>query len=107
METIALTLKLILLFAGCAIVFIIFWWIYGDIKEKRADNEQTYNIMYQNIQCIVRNWPVNETSYNKIVMYFMQLKACKHKNKEKYTVLWSEFCDKYQEVSGNVLNTKL
>lgn len=56
---------------------------------------QTYEIMYDYLEMIVKNDPVNETTYNRACKMFNDLADYSCRDKEKLDVLYRQFERKY------------
>jgi len=77
-----------------AILFVASFIAYLQMKRER--DMFKFDVMYWNLETIIEKWPVNKTSYLKIVSYFEDIKKCRWKNTEKVTVLYERFIEKYE-----------
>lgn len=91
----------ILIIASVVGLFKYIIW-YGRLQAKIANQELKYDIMYENIQCIIYTWVVNEKSYHAIEGFFDQLRELPHKNKEKTNVLHDSFLKIYEPVINQI-----
>jgi hypothetical protein len=96
METLITTNRLIILIILIILsVLLSLTWKYT--KQCRAKNELKFDIMYLNIQTMLRDEkrPVNERNRVQLMSYFNELRKLRYKNVEKVQTLWDEYCKKY------------
>jgi hypothetical protein len=83
-------------------MFVVAWAIveYGK-KQMRLEKE--YDRVYIWIQLVIDDWRVNEQSYKYIMRLFDQLNSLKFKNKEKTSVLFTNFLLKYKTIANDTI----
>jgi hypothetical protein len=83
-------------------MFVVAWAIveYGK-KQMRLEKE--YDRVYKWIQSVIDDWKVNEQSYKYIMRLFDQLNSLKFKNKEKTSVLFTNFLLKYKTIANDTI----
>jgi hypothetical protein len=93
----------ILFFGGIfGVIKFIIW--YGKRNSRLAEQELTYDIMYLNLKTIIDAWKVTENNYNQIQDYFLEMIKLPHKNREKTTILYMEFLNRWKLVTKEKLS---
>ena len=82
-----------------ALAFIIKWCL-NEIKKEHDKNEADYDKKYNQVKKMIDKNKVRDLSYDWIMMLLTNLGKMKHKNREKTSVLTTNFFWKYRAIAA-------